>query len=257
MAGAASAATVLALAWPMGRGATTTSSPVAGPIDVSRSADVNPRRADSGRERLPGTASPASAFFDDKASGRYAYAEGRLEDALEHFNDALAANPDDHQALNGAGQVLVRLGRSREALPLLERAVELAPGDWEAQFNLARALGESGDWAQAVDIYRRAAGTRPGHYPTMFNLARAMERNGQLDEAIAQYRQAAESSDAEPSVNLSLALACERAKDWSSARAAYVAYLGTVSDQEEMARVRQRLNWLDEREASGASFASK
>lgn len=203
------------------------------------------------RPLSPATSSPQQddgpAFLDGKSGGRFAYSEGRLEDALASFEQAIAADRDDAQALNGAGQVLVRLGRADEAVSLLERAVEQAPASWEYRFNLARAHGEAGEWDEAVNHYRQADAARPGHHATVFNLARALERHGSLDEAVVEYRRAAELAPADAPSRLALALACERANDLPAARVAYAAYLELVTDEQEAVEVKKHLAALDQK----------
>lgn len=192
------------------------------------------------------------AFLDAKGAAALAYAEGRVEDALAHFQEVLEPNPDDPEALNNVGQVLVRMGRASEALPYLERAASRFPDRWDFQFNLARALGEADRWAEAVERYRLVATHRPDDDVTAFNLARALERAGQTPEAIAGYQRAVQLAPGDPSFHLALALAHERAGDLQAARRAYQGYLGLLPEGDEAERVRAHILALPEGTVEGA-----
>lgn len=200
------------------------------------------------------TGSPTGppAFLDAKGAATLAYAEGRVEDALDRFQAVLEDNPGDPEALNNVGQVLVRLGRASEALPYLEQATDRFPERWDFQFNLARALGEAGRWTDAVERYRVVAARRPDDDVTAFNLARALERAGQTPEAIAGYERAVQLAPNDPSFHLALALANERAGDLAAARRGYEGYLALLPQGDEAQRVRAHLSALPVPAADGA-----
>ena len=71
-------------------------------------------------------------------------AAGRVPDARDHYQRAVAAGPDNAEAHNNLGGVLVALGEIDEAIRLLQRALELRPVYAEAHFNLARAFAAAG-----------------------------------------------------------------------------------------------------------------
>jgi len=258
--GAAAAALVAGvaglLAWPSATAVDSGSAPgrpaavaLADVTDLSLGGPTLP-----GRRTAPAEPS-RTAFLDPEPAGRLAFREGRLEEALAQFEEALRANPGDTYALNNAGQALVRVGRAEEAVPLLERAARGAPGSWEVRFNLARALGEAGRWTDAVAEYRRAAELWPDGAPIAYNLARALEKSGDVPAAVEQYRRAIALMPDEAPFHLSLALVCERAGRKEEAARAYEQYLARLPDGEEAAKVKQRLAALEQPPPSGAAGA--
>ncbi|MBR0662845.1 tetratricopeptide repeat protein [Roseomonas hellenica] len=93
----------------------------------------------------------------------------QTRDAARQFEDALARNPSDPDALGGLGIVRLREGRAAEAQDLLRRAIAAAPeraGQWQQALDGAgygldlaegRRLAQRGDTAGAEAVFRRAA----------------------------------------------------------------------------------------------------
>ena len=73
----------------------------------------------------------------------------------------MAETPDDSEAQNNLGQILVRLGRAKDALPHFDAAIEIDGERWSYRFNRARAYGLLNMWEQAVAEYRVAANLFP------------------------------------------------------------------------------------------------
>ena len=81
------------------------------------------------------------------------YRQGRFAEALDHYDRALALQPDLPAALNSKGFVLQDLDRMDEALDCFARAVELAPEMAMARLNLGMAQLKLGDWANGWEHY--------------------------------------------------------------------------------------------------------
>jgi serine/threonine protein kinase/tetratricopeptide (TPR) repeat protein len=123
--------------------------------------------------------------------------EGRLEDAVRHYEDAAAARPEDFQALLLMQTPLTRLGRKEEAIAALrrglqvaERHLELTPDDARALVLGAGALMQLGDSDRALDWARRAHALDPDDSAVLYNVACAYALGGQTEEAIKGLDQA-------------------------------------------------------------------
>lgn len=81
------------------------------------------------------------------------YRQGRFDDALAHYERALALQPDFPAALNSQGFVLQDMGRMEEALACFARALELAPDFAMARINLGMAQLKLGDWQNGWENY--------------------------------------------------------------------------------------------------------
>jgi tetratricopeptide (TPR) repeat protein len=78
--------------------------------------------------------------------------------ALEQLQEALTLGPDDANALNLQGGILVEQGKNAEALQILRKAIATNPDHEGAHFNLARALWNQGKKEEAIqefEIVRR------------------------------------------------------------------------------------------------------
>ena len=57
---------------------------------------------------------------------------GKYEEALECFENALALNPNDPDIINKKGVVLRSMGRYDEAIECFNRSLEILPRDLDA-----------------------------------------------------------------------------------------------------------------------------
>lgn len=82
--------------------------------------------------------------------------QGRLEDARQHYSQALRLRPDDAGLWNHLGNLLWQLGRKDEAAQHLQHALKLKPDYWEAAHNCGMLLLELGRHADAVKCFDAA-----------------------------------------------------------------------------------------------------
>lgn len=82
--------------------------------------------------------------------------QGRLEEARQHYSEALRLRPDDAGLWNHLGNLLWQLGRKDEAAQHLQHALKLKPDYWEAAHNCGMLLLELGRHADAVKCFDAA-----------------------------------------------------------------------------------------------------
>lgn len=223
-------------------GAGSVSSPVqtAASVPAATSEARIPERV-SVRPQPSFRAEPVVAAFDERRSGVSAYNRRDIDGALARFTKAVDANPDDPEALNNLGQMLVRKGRAEEAIAQFDRAIKIAPDRWAYHFNRARAYGELKEWGRAVAGYREASKLFPEDYATQFNLAKALQANGDLTGAITAYERAIELAPGQADFHLSHGLALEAAHRPSDAVDAYKRFLTLEPDSPEAKRIEARI----------------
>ena len=116
--------------------------------------------------------------------------DGRLEEATDHYQRAIAIRSDYAPAYNNMATVLRAKGRLGDAVATYQRAITLRPEYPEAEYNLANALFEEGKADEAIDHFERALQSIPGSVDVHNNLGIALAAKGKQDEATAEFRAA-------------------------------------------------------------------
>jgi tetratricopeptide (TPR) repeat protein len=116
--------------------------------------------------------------------------QGRLDEAMEHFQKALDICPGYPECHNNLGNVLVKRGQVDDAMAHYQKAIELNPNHAEFYINLGHLLATQGRTTEAIAQFRRAIDLNPDFAEAHCNLGMAFGILGQLDEAVGQYRKA-------------------------------------------------------------------
>ena len=115
---------------------------------------------------------------------------GNTDQALSHYDAALAANPAMAEAWNNRGSLLWGLGRLDAALESYDRALALMPqvaGLWQ---NRASLLDQLMRFAEALESYDRLLALVPGEARAWAGRAGALRRLGRFDTALESYDRA-------------------------------------------------------------------
>jgi len=113
--------------------------------------------------------------------GDLAYADGRRDDALKHYDAAKRANPQLSEAFFRTGVVYLDQGRLPEAKAMFERALTanaLAPLVPRYRNNLAYTLGKLGSYEEAIAEY----GKHPKYALSAVESARLLWLAGGADD---------------------------------------------------------------------------
>jgi tetratricopeptide (TPR) repeat protein len=116
--------------------------------------------------------------------------EGRMQEAIGHYEQALRIKPDYVEAHDDLGVVLVHLDRVQEAMAQWEQALRIKPDYVEAHYNLGMALGQMGKIEEAIAQYEQALRIKPDFAEAQYNLGVALARLGRLPEAVGHWEQA-------------------------------------------------------------------
>jgi tetratricopeptide (TPR) repeat protein len=122
--------------------------------------------------------------------GNALHGQGRLEEAVAHYLEAVRIKPDYAEAYSNLGDALHGLGRLEEAVASFKEALRLSPELAGAHYNLGNALRESGRLQEAVAQYTEALRYEPGLAEAHGNLGTALESLGRLDEAVVHLKEA-------------------------------------------------------------------
>ena len=124
------------------------------------------------------------------ARGDALLSDGRLDEAILRYREAVEADPDNAEANNSLGYGLLSAGLPRAAVAPLRRAMELQPDVAEAHNNLALALFQAGRAREALRPLRQAIELRPEYAEAHYNLAHALSSTAQPRAAVAAFREA-------------------------------------------------------------------
>jgi Flp pilus assembly protein TadD len=123
--------------------------------------------------------------------------EGKLDEAIRRFQEALRLKPDDAEAHKSLGLALGRRGQIEEAMGQYQEALRLKPDDAEAHNNLGNALALKGqtdeairELQEALRLNQQGSCLESEQAEAHNNLGIAFALKGQTAEAIRQFQAA-------------------------------------------------------------------
>jgi len=122
--------------------------------------------------------------------GTFLAGQGKMDEALAHYAEALRVRPDYADSYYNIGVALDNLGRSGEAMAHYAEALRFRPGYPEAHNNLGALLHQQGRLREAMNHYLEAVRLRPDYADARQNLGSVLASQGKNAEAIEQYKRA-------------------------------------------------------------------
>jgi protein O-GlcNAc transferase len=114
-----------------------------------------------------------------------AYNTGNLGQAEHLYNQALAADRRQFDALHMLGVIQRQRRNFGEAVRLITRALEVEPRSAEAHADLGRVQFEMGDPQQATESYLRSLALNPDYTVALTNYSVLLRTGGRAREALA------------------------------------------------------------------------
>jgi protein O-mannosyl-transferase len=112
--------------------------------------------------------------------------QGRFDEALAEYREALQLEPRSYQIHNSYGNLLGKMGRTDEALAEYYEAIRLSPKIPFLYSNLGAELAKSGRFDDAMDAFTNAARLDPPSPWPQVQMAKALLQQGRDAEAIAK-----------------------------------------------------------------------
>ena len=116
--------------------------------------------------------------------------QGKMVEAIQHYEQAIQLEPDHAEAFNNLGNALTSQGKVVEAIQNYEQALHFKPDSANAHNNLGNALATQGKTAEAIQHYEQALQFKPDYADAHYNLGKALARQRKMVEAIQHYEQA-------------------------------------------------------------------
>ena len=185
--------------------------------------------------------------------GNEALEEGRLGEAIEAFQEAIAQNHDLRLAHYNLGQALLQARRLEEASQHLRRATEIDPDFRDAHFNLGNALSEMGRYEESASHFQRAHEIDPLDQEARLQWAMAMGRAGRAREAIEQLQSLRAENPDDAGISLSLAAVLGPVGQVDAARAELERALTIARDPALEAEAHFQIGLLDQRQGATES----
>lgn len=152
-------------------------------------------------------------------------AEGKPQEALHWYGEALKVTPSNPEVLNNAGVASMSLGNVAEAVRYYQEALRIWPAYALARNNLGTALASSGDRAAAIQEFSEAVRIKPNYSEARANLAQLYAASNRLDDAAREYGEALRIRPDDADLHRGLGLTLARARRFDEAIASYRAAL--------------------------------
>jgi len=133
-------------------------------------------------------ASNPSARVAHNNLGTLLLAEGKADEALAHFRQAVALEPNAADVHSNLGAALLKQGQLDEAIVHLRQAVKIQPDSVNAQSNLGNALCQQGHWEEGIRHLQEAVRLQPAVAIAHCNLGNTLLQAGRMDEAVAEFQ---------------------------------------------------------------------
>lgn len=115
--------------------------------------------------------------------------EGRTDEAIDRFKEALKLSPDHLIALDNLGSAYRQQKHWDDALQSYEHALKISPNDAEANYGLGMVFAQNNDTERAFQSLQKALRLRPAYPEALNNLGILYLRTHRRNEAVASFEE--------------------------------------------------------------------
>ena len=116
--------------------------------------------------------------------------QGKIGEAIIHYRKALKIRPSNAKAHNNLGAVLLQEDNINEAMSHFNKALQIDPSLDQVHSNLGFVFMHQGDMNNAFVHFKKALQINPSYEKAHFGFGTALFRQGKLNEAISHYSEA-------------------------------------------------------------------
>jgi Tfp pilus assembly protein PilF len=122
--------------------------------------------------------------------GFYRAGRGELDEAMNHYLEAIRINPSYDDALNNLGVALAMKGQTDEAIARIRESIRYAPRKADAYYNLGNVFVMQHKLDDAANAYTEALRLKPDYPEAHNNIGNIYAMQGRRDLAVEHYREA-------------------------------------------------------------------
>jgi tetratricopeptide (TPR) repeat protein len=115
--------------------------------------------------------------------------QGRTEEAIKHYLQALRSNPDYALAHYNLGVVYAGSGKYKKAIEAYKKAIRISPDYAQAHYNLGVAYGGSGKYEEAMEAFKQVIRIDLDYLQAHYNLGGVYAGLGKYRDAIEAFQQ--------------------------------------------------------------------
>ena len=121
--------------------------------------------------------------------GNALLAQGKVQEAMAHYEEALRLGPDSTEAHYNLAAVLIKMGRTEDAIPHIEEVLRINPQDAGTHFDLGVILAQKGRMPEAMEQWEQVLKINPDNIDahTERPRKRPCRDRARFAEAIEQY----------------------------------------------------------------------
>ena len=138
--------------------------------------------------------------------------EGKVEEAISHYNEALRIAPDYVQAHNSLGNALIAKGKTDAATAHYQEALRINPDYAEAHNNFGIVLAKQGKTPEALQHFSEAISIKPDYAEAHNNLGQALLELDNPQAALQYFSEAIRLKPDFTEAHSGLGVALEKAK---------------------------------------------
>jgi len=118
------------------------------------------------------------------------FAEGKTEEAIDHYNQAIRLKPDSAEAYNNKGDAYAALSQYQQAIDNFNEAIRLKPNNADAYYNRGNAYAALNQHQQAINDFNEALRLKPDYALVYYNRANVYTKLGLYQKAIIDFNEA-------------------------------------------------------------------
>ena len=169
--------------------------------EASGSTNEMRREKASGAELPESTKASRGFTKDDKDFALYTARtyemQRKYHQAVSHYKDVLAMEPNNYAVMNNISSMLIHLGSYEDSMRYAQRALEIRKDYVPSLVNLGIDYSYLGKASESESYFRRALTIEPANHYALLNLALLYEKQSAFDKADQYYARLSQEGDAQ------------------------------------------------------------